>query len=65
MMPRSKAITVRYHWFRQHLHPKQIVMSQIPSKNNLSNILTKALDCIQFTAECRMILNWPDDYKLE
>jgi hypothetical protein len=65
MTPRSKAIAIRYHWFRQHLHPKWIVMSQIPSKNNPSNILTKALDRVQFTAERRMILNWPDDYKLE
>jgi hypothetical protein len=22
MTPRSKAIAIRYHWFRQHLHPK-------------------------------------------
>jgi hypothetical protein len=65
MTPRSKAIAVRYHWFRQHLHPDRIVMSQIPSKNNPSNILTKALDRVQFTAERRMILNWPDDYELE
>jgi hypothetical protein len=65
MTPRSKAIAVRYHWFRQYLHPDRIVMSQIPSKNNPSNILTKALNRVQFTAERRMILNWPDDYQLE
>jgi hypothetical protein len=65
MTPRLKAFAVCYHRFRQHLHPNQIVMSQIPSKNNLSNILTKALDRVQFTAERRMILNWPDNYELE
>ena len=51
MTPRSKAIAVRYHWFRQHLHPDRIVMAQIPSKDNPSNILTKALDCVQFESE--------------
>jgi hypothetical protein len=65
MTPRSKAIAIRYHGFCQHLHPERIIMSQIPSKNNPSNILTKALDHVQFTAERRMILNWPDNYKLK
>jgi hypothetical protein len=65
MTPRSKAIAVRYHWFRQYLHPDRIVMAPIASKANPSNILTKALDRVQFEAERRMILNWPEDYELE
>jgi hypothetical protein len=63
MTPRSKAIAVRYHWFRQHLHPERIAMAQIPSKDNPSNILTKALDRVQFEHERCMILNWPPDYE--
>ena len=65
MTPRSKAIAVQYHWFWQYLHPDRIVMAQIPSKDNPSNILTKALDHVQFESKCCMILNWPEDYKLE
>jgi hypothetical protein len=65
MTPRSKAIAVRYHWFRQYLHPNRIVMAPIASKDNPSNILTKALDRTQFEAERRMILNWPEDFELE
>jgi hypothetical protein len=40
-------------------------MAPIASKANPSNILTKALDRVQFKTERRMILNWPEDYKLE
>jgi hypothetical protein len=65
MTPRSKAIAVRYHWFRQHLHPDRIVMSQIESKKNVANILTKPLDRIQFEHERKMILNWPPDFQPE
>ena len=65
MTPRSKAIAVRYHWFRQYLHPDHIVMAPVASKDNPSNILTKALDRTQFEAERRMILNWPEDFELE
>ena len=65
MTPRSKAIAVRYHWFRQYLHPKSIIIAQIPMKDNPSNILTKALDRTQFESKRRMILNWPDDYELK
>jgi hypothetical protein len=49
--PKSKAIAVHYHWFREHLTPSTIIMKYIESKSNRSNILTKPLPRAQFEAE--------------
>ena len=41
---RSKHIEVRYHWIREAVHKCIISPSHIPSKLNISDILTKPLD---------------------
>ena len=62
MTPRSKSIAVKYHWFRQYLHPERIVMKPINTKFQRANILTKALPREAFHRERQMVLNLPDDY---
>jgi hypothetical protein len=45
--PRSKHYAVKYHWFREHLIPRNIELVKIASVNQLGDIFTKGL-----TAKC-------------
>ena len=38
-----KHIDVKYHWIRECIESKELVVGQIPSSGNLVDVLTKAL----------------------
>lgn len=40
---RVKHLDIHYHWIREHVENGEIVVSQIATINNITNILTKAL----------------------
>ena len=42
MIPKSKHIAIRYHWFRQHVG-KEFVIWKIESENQKADIFTKGL----------------------
>jgi hypothetical protein len=58
MMPHSKSIGVKYHWFRSHLSKDTIVMQYCPSELQRANILTKPLLQMQFEAEQMAIMGF-------
>ena len=56
LTPWSKTLSVKYHWFCEHLGPgKGILMKSIDSPHNRANIMTKPLTPELFKWECYMI----------
>ena len=43
MTPRSKHYAVKYHWFREHIGPRNIQLVKISSEDQLGNLFTKGL----------------------
>ncbi len=43
MTPRTKHITCKYHWFREHLVPGEIEVMRIDTKLQRADIFTKGL----------------------
>jgi hypothetical protein len=41
--PRSKHYAIKYHWFRSHLKPNNIIIHKIDSNHQQADILTKGL----------------------
>jgi hypothetical protein len=58
MTPRSKSLAVHYHWFRAHLIKGEIEMRAVASKNNLADILTKALSTQEFERARKSTMGW-------
>ena len=40
---RVKHLDVRYHWIRECVENKELVVGQIPSSDNIADVMTKAL----------------------
>ena len=63
MTPRSKAIGVRYHWFRQFVSQNQgedggIVIKKVDTKNQIADIFTKGLSRELFERLRKMLTGW-------
>jgi len=58
MMPQSRTIAVKYHWFREQLSESTIVFKKIATEDQLANILTKALPRAPFEIERRALVGW-------
>ena len=63
MTPRSKAIGVRYHWFRQYVSQNQgedggIVIKKVDTKNQIADIFTKGLGRQMFERLRKMLAGW-------
>jgi hypothetical protein len=58
MTPRTKHIAVKYHWFRSHLKPGEIVMQCVDTKEQKSDICTKGLSKGEFVPKRKMIMGW-------
>jgi hypothetical protein len=58
MTPRSKSLAVKYHWFRSKLSPTTIVVTYVPSGDNVADIFTKALPFDAFTKHRRTLCGW-------
>ncbi len=43
MTPCSKHYAIKYHWFREHIGPRNIEFVKISSEDQLGNIFTKGL----------------------
>jgi len=56
--PQSRTIAIKYHWFHEQLGKGTIRVEKIDGKLQRANILTKALPCIQFESECKMLIGW-------
>ena len=60
MTPRSKAIALKYHWFREHLRLSNgaMVIKQIATTEQIGDIFTKALSPKQFAYLRHKLLGW-------
>ena len=48
MTPRSNHYAVKYHWFREHIGPRNNQLVKISSSNQLGDLLTKGLSRVLF-----------------
>ena len=46
--PRSKHYAIKYHWFREQLEPRGVVLTKIESAEQLGDIFTKGLGRVAF-----------------
>jgi hypothetical protein len=63
MTPRSKAIGVRYHWFRQYVSRDNgedggIVIKKVDTKDQVADIFTKGLGRQLFERLRKMLSGW-------
>ena len=58
MMPRSKHIAVKYHWFRSHLQEGEIEIKRIDTTVQKADIFTKGLARKEFESKRAMIMGW-------
>ena len=57
MNPTSKHISVKYHWFRQHVG-KEFVIRKIESENQKADIFTKGLQGQIFVRIRKLLCGW-------
>ena len=57
MTTKSKHISVKYHWFRQHVG-KEFVIQKIDSENQKSDIFTKGLQGQIFVRIGKLLCGW-------
>ncbi len=58
MTPRSKHYAVKYHWFREHLEPRNIELVKIASAHQLGDIFTKGLTANAFENVRKQMMGW-------
>ncbi len=58
MTPRSKHYAVKYHWFREHLSPRNIELVKIPTAYQLGDIFTKGLGPTKFNCVRKQLMGW-------
>ena len=58
LTPRSKSLAIKYHWFRQHLHPDSIVLDMVESEKQKGDGFTKPLSHDRFVAFRRTVCGW-------
>ena len=57
MTPTSNQISVKYHWFRQHVGKKYVIWN-IKSKNQKADIFTKGLQDQIFVRIMKFLCGW-------
>jgi hypothetical protein len=55
---RTKHISVRYFWMKEKVDNNEIKFEYVPTKNMVSDILTKPLSGKQFVKLRNKLLNW-------
>ena len=58
MTPRSKHYAIKYHWFREHIGPRNIKLVKIDTKDQLGDIFTKGLSPIPFKHLRLQLMGW-------
>ena len=56
--PTSKFFNVKYHWFREQLIPKQIVVVKVETNDQLADIFTKGLRGVKFKEMRHKLCGW-------
>ena len=58
MTPRSKHYAIKYHWFREQIGPRGIVLQKIDTKEQLGDIFTKGLTRVTFEYLRKKLMGW-------
>jgi Reverse transcriptase (RNA-dependent DNA polymerase) len=58
MTPRSKHFAIKYHWFHEHLVPKNIHIVPIETENQIADIFTKSLGTVKFQQLRFKLMGW-------
>ena len=58
MTPCSKHYAIKYHWFREHIGPRNIELVKISSENQLGDLFTKGLDRNIFQRLRKKLMGW-------
>jgi hypothetical protein len=58
MTPRSKHYAVKYHWFREHIGPRNIQLVKISSNEQLGDLFTKGLSRVLFQGLRKKLMGW-------
>jgi hypothetical protein len=59
MTPRSsKHYAIKYHWFWEHIGPRNIVLVKISSEDQLGDLFTKGLSGIKFSQLQKKLMGW-------
>ncbi len=58
MTPRSKHYAIKYHWFCEHIGPRQIQLVKIDSDDQLGDLFTKGLTKIKFSRLQKKLMGW-------
>ena len=58
MTPRSKHYAIKYHWFREHIGPRNIELVHISTENQLGDLFTKGLEKIIFQRLQKQHMGW-------
>jgi hypothetical protein len=58
MTPRSKHYAIKYHWFREHIGPRNIQLVHIGTENQLGDLFTKGLEKVIFQRLRKQLMGW-------
>ncbi len=58
MTPRSKHYAIKYHWFWEHIGPRNIQLVKINTEDQLEDFFTKGLSRIILTRVQKKLMGW-------
>ena len=58
MTLRSKHYAIKYHWFREEIGPRGVVLTKIDTKEQLGDIFTKGLGRVPFEHLRKKLMGW-------
>jgi hypothetical protein len=58
MTPRSKHYAIKYHWFREQIGPRNIILVKVDTHNQLGDIFTKGLTPQPFCYLRSKLMGW-------
>jgi hypothetical protein len=58
MTPRSEHYAIKYHWFREQIGPRKIILVKVDTKDKLGDIFTKGLTSVPFKHLRSKLMGW-------
>ena len=58
MTLRSKHYAIKYHWFREEIGPRGVVLTKIDTKDQLGDIFSKGLGRVPFEHLQKKLMGW-------
>jgi hypothetical protein len=58
MTPRSKHYGVKYHWFRSHLKPNEVMVEPVGTDEQHGDMFTENLRVAKYEANLKLTCGW-------